>query len=80
MKRPRFTVATCSGFLDDAPRRRAGSPGLSAYVVDNFYNGKVVATFRSEEAGRGRILGRRGRAYAVAAAEQRAQQLNASYA
>lgn len=82
MSRPRFIVATCTGYMitPKASGQRGGhsKPGLSASVLDTWYAHREVATFRSEDPKRGRFLGGRiGAAAALANAHALAETLNA---
>jgi hypothetical protein len=52
IERPRFTVATCTGFAIGRQSSSGSvgiSPGLSAHVLDRWNCHRVVRTYRSED-------------------------------
>jgi hypothetical protein len=84
LARPRYHVATVSGYLSTKALNNPRGPGISAHVVDRACAAQVVATFRSEDrVGKsGLAPGRDGRASlgkdrALAAAAALAAKLNA---
>jgi hypothetical protein len=71
----RFIVTHVAGFTTAGHRGTNKKPGLSAHVLDTARNHEVVASFRSEDRGRGpgNYLGVLG---ALQAAEAEAKRLN----
>jgi hypothetical protein len=71
----RFIVTHVAGFISAGTGSSKRKPGLSAHVLDTACNHEVVASFRSEDRGRGPggyigVLG------ALQAAEREAARLN----
>lgn len=82
MRLPRYRVATVEGWpiSGSTPGSTSGNhpPGLSASVLDSVYLFREVATYRSEDRGAWPERGNhRGRAGALAAAQDHAAYLNA---
>ena len=81
MSRPRYVVATCTGYKITPKAPAYGGnrkPGLSSSVLDTWYCHREVARFNSDDPKRGRFLGGRiGHAAALANAHALAATLNA---
>lgn len=83
MRRPRYKVATCTGYkITPYAGSRGGSdkPGVSASVLDTWYCHREVGRFNSDDPKKGRFLGGKiGVAAALANAHALAETLNATY-
>jgi hypothetical protein len=80
VKRPRYKVATCTGWqIGKSVRRPSQTPGCTASVLDTLNAHREVRRFRSEDR-RGMRLGRtRGVEGAKRAAREYADKLNAAH-